>query len=282
MPQFTPPNVISYLADPAALLFLGSGAEVLLTRDPTGPERFPTVAEAAAFLPEMAGPLLFLGTLGGKNCVGAQVPAWPKEPLPDRFFTVPVRHVLATFPPGECAALCRSRILIQWKNAHRLCGACGQPLTASQTDMGLICAACGARYYPQIAPAVIVLVTRAGGKEILLAHNRKFAAGLYGLLAGFVEAGESAEEAVRRELREEVGVEVKKLEYQFSQSWPFPNSLMLGYRAEYAGGEPRPDGVEIDSAGWFTRETLPTIPQPGSIARRLLDEWLLEDQPATN
>jgi len=276
MAQFTPAPVISYLVDPAALICLSRGMDVLLTRTSDGTECFPTVAEVVEFLPVLSTSQLFVGTLDGKNCVGAQVSEWPEESFSEGFFTVPARHVLATFSPGECAALCRARILLGWRKAHRLCGACGQPLSESPTDMGLICEACGTRYYPQIAPAVIVLVTRNAGKEILLAHNRKFAEGLYGLLAGFVEAGESAENAVRREIREEVGIEVKNIEYRLSQSWPFPNSLMLGYRAEYAGGEPKPDGEELDAAQWFTRETLPQIPRPGSIARRLLDEWLPE------
>ncbi len=189
----------------------------------------------------------------------------------------PARFVLATFPESASSALCRARELFFWRNLHRRCGRCGKKLIESTTDMALTCENCRARYYPQIAPAVIVLVTRTDkdgrGEQVLLGHNRNFSGKMYSLIAGFVEAGESAEDAVRRELREETGVEVKNITYQRSQHWSFPFSLMLGFRAEYASGDARGDGMELDDVRWFSRENMPIIPQPGSIAYRLLKEW---------
>ena len=122
------------------------------------------------------------------------------------------------------------------------------------------------------AVAVIVAVTRED--KILLAHNSRFVSGVYGLIAGFVEAGESAEQAIHREIMEETGIEVTDIRYLTSQSWPFPNSLMLGFQAKYKAGEAHADGEELTDLGWFTADTLPSIPQPGSVARKIIDDFL--------
>ena len=137
--------------------------------------------------------------------------------------------------------------------------------------MALVCPDCGLRYYPQLAPAVIVAVTRNSGSELLLAHNRGFEPGVYSLIAGFVEAGESVEAAVRRELREECGIAVRDIRYLTSQVWPFPNSLMLAFAAEYASGAARPDGEELSDLGWFTAADHPRLPGAGSVARRVIE-----------
>jgi NAD+ diphosphatase len=119
---------------------------------------------------------------------------------------------------------------------------------------------------------VIVLITN-DRDEVLLAHNANFLNRVYSLVAGFVEAGESLEAAVKREVREEVNIEVGEIRYAASQPWPFPNSLMLGFTARHTGGEIRPDGTEILDARWFSRENLPNLPGNGSIARRLIEQW---------
>ncbi len=126
-------------------------------------------------------------------------------------------------------------------------------------------------YFPTASPAIIVGVTC--GEKLLLAHNRNFRTGLFSLLAGFVDPGETLEQAVVREVREEVGLEVGSLRYVTSQPWAFPNSLMLGFRASHISGELAVDGTEIAEAGWFTRDALPEIPRVGTIARLLVDEW---------
>lgn len=250
------------MSDP--FLFFTAGKDVLLC----GTE-FPRLTQIHTLLDGQT--LLELGEMDGVPCWGIMAETFP-EKLPDGIRPVMCRDVFAAFHHDWCLALCRARIQLQWLQNHRFCGKCAARTVPAKTDIGLACPACGARFFPQIAPAVIVLVTR--GERILLAHNRQFTNGMYGLAAGFVEAGESAEDAVTRELMEEVGISVKNVTYVRSQSWPFPNSLMLGFRAEYASGELRPDGKELDDAGWFSHDALPMIPPPGSIARTLIDEWL--------
>jgi len=131
------------------------------------------------------------------------------------------------------------------------------------------CPACDLSFYPRISPAIIVLVRR--GEEALLGQGNRFPGAFYSTLAGFVEPGETLEETLAREVREEVGVEVKDLRYFGSQPWPFPHSLMIAFTAEYAGGELRPDGVEIEECAWFDPDALPKLPPPISISRRLID-----------
>ncbi len=133
----------------------------------------------------------------------------------------------------------------------------------------MCCEQCATRQYPRLSPSMIVLVTR--GDEILLARSPRFAPGVYSTLAGFVEPAESVEQCVIREVREEVGLEVGNLRYQGSQSWPFPHSLMLGFHAEYVGGEIVPQPEEIEDARWFALDALPPLPKPGSISRYLVD-----------
>ena len=134
------------------------------------------------------------------------------------------------------------------------------------------CPACNRVYYPRISPAVIVLVTR--GEEALLARNSRFPLPFFSTLAGFSEVGESLEETLVREVREEVGIDVGDVRYFGSQPWPFPNSLMIGFFAEYRSGELKLDPDEIAEAAWFKREELPMVPPPVSIARKLIDAWL--------
>lgn len=155
---------------------------------------------------------------------------------------------------------------------HRFCGRCGSPTAPSPIEHARACTGCGATVHPRLAPAVIVLVER--GDACLLAHSPRFPPGMYSVIAGFVEPGETAEHAVERELLEECGVEATDIRYAGSQPWPFPHSLMLGFIATYAGGEIRVDGVEVERAGWFEPHALPVLPPPGSIARRLIDEFV--------
>lgn len=159
-----------------------------------------------------------------------------------------------------------------WYRDHRFCGRCGTPSQQVAGERCMRCPSCGQDSYARISPSMIVLVTR--GDEILLARSTRFVSGMYSTLAGFVEPGESAEECVAREVREEVGVEVRNVRYMGSQSWPFPHSLMLGFHAEYAGGEIVPQPEEIEDAAWFHIERLPQLPMPQSIARYLIELYL--------
>lgn len=156
-----------------------------------------------------------------------------------------------------------------WNDQHRFCGRCGSATRQVAGERCMRCPQCGLDSYARISPSMIVLVTR--GDEILLARSPRFVLGVYSTLAGFVEPGESAEECVIREVREEVAIEVGNLQYLGSQSWPFPHSLMLGFHAEYVAGEIVPQADEIEDARWFPIDQLPPLPMQRSIARYLID-----------
>ncbi|HEY8290831.1 MAG TPA: NAD(+) diphosphatase, partial [Thermomicrobiales bacterium] len=162
--------------------------------------------------------------------------------------------------------------IIAWDRTHRFCGHCGTRTVYHKVDRATECPHCGLVNYPRIAPAVIVAVER--GDELLLARNANFPAAFFSVLAGFVEAGESLEETVRRELREEVSIEVEIIRYFGSQSWPFPNSLMVGFTATYASGEICVDTNEVAEAAWFRYDTIPRVPPSLSIARKLIDAFI--------
>ncbi len=159
-----------------------------------------------------------------------------------------------------------------WAREHRFCGSCGQPMTQVHLERAMYCGPCDLRSYPRISPSMIVLVTR--GDEVLLARSPRFVPGVYSTLAGFAEPGESAEHCLIREVREEVQVEVRNIQYVGSQCWPFPHSLMLGFHAEYAGGEIVPQPDEIEDAQWFSIHALPPLPASRSIARHLIDLYV--------
>ncbi|MCI5779009.1 MAG: NAD(+) diphosphatase [Lentisphaeria bacterium] len=239
-----------------------------LAAEEDGRLRLPRAAEIAPGSLTAEG-RLFLGMLDGVRCFAVRggLPEKPERPV----IRVGCRRMLADLSDAERNAFCRGRELVLWRASHRYCGACRSELLPSANDSALICPVCGTRYYPQLSPAVITAVTRNGGRELLLAHNRGFEPGIYSLIAGFVEAGESAEAAVRREIMEECGIQVRNVRYLTSQVWPFPNSLMLAFAAEYDSGTAAPDGEELTDLGWFTAEEHPRLPGAGSVARRVID-----------
>ncbi len=169
--------------------------------------------------------------------------------------------------------------IVEWARTHRFCGRCGAPTQLALGERAMKCPACSMLAYPRLAPAMITLVTRGQGadQEALLARGVQFRVPMYSCLAGFVEPGETLEGAVIREVREEVGVEVTNVRYWGSQPWPFPHSLMLGFHADYAGGDIVCDPTEIMDAQWYRRDALPAIPPGISIARKLIDAWLLSE-----
>ena len=164
--------------------------------------------------------------------------------------------------------------VVQWDRTHRFCGRCGRATVHHERDRARQCPGCGLVSYPRVSPAVIVLVSR--GDRFLLARNASFPGKRYSIIAGFVEAGETLETAVVREIREEVGIEVRNVAYFGSQPWPFPHSLMVGFTAEHASGEIAIDGEEIVDAGWYRAdpEQLPELPNRISISRRIIDSFL--------
>ena len=172
-------------------------------------------------------------------------------------------------------AMNRAFHLADWDRNTRFCGACATPLERISGEIAKMCPSCGGRSYPQISPAVIMAVVQDG--KLLMAHSPRHPADLYSVLAGFVEAGETLEHAVSREVYEESGVLVRNITYFSSQPWPFPNSLMIAFTAEYAGGELTPEKGEIDDIGWYSPDQLPTeVPSTYSVARRLI-EWFVSE-----
>jgi len=163
--------------------------------------------------------------------------------------------------------------LAWWRATYKHCPTCGSPLKEHDFERCLRCEACDSNFYPVISPAIIVSVFKEG--KILLAHNKGFPPGRHSLIAGFVEPGESLEATVHREVMEEVGICVKNLRYLESKPWPFPNSLMAAFAAEWESGELKPDGIEIEQAAWYApNEELPDLPPKGTIARNIIDKWL--------
>jgi NAD+ diphosphatase len=186
----------------------------------------------------------------------------------------PLRHVFGLLGMEAFSLAGRAVQLLDWQRHHRYCGACATPTEKLVDEFARHCPACGLDVYPRLSPAVMVLVKR--GDQLLLARGPRFTPGMYSALAGFVEPGETLEQCAAREVREEVGIDIANLRYFGSQPWPFPNSLMVAFFADYAGGELRPDGDEIESAAWFPVTGLPLLPGPISIARWLIDAVLRE------
>lgn len=171
--------------------------------------------------------------------------------------------------------------LAEWNRASQYCGHCGVPTQHQQHERAKICPECERVIYPRLSPAIIVLVEKiieSGENKVLLGRSHRYPPGLYSVLAGFVEPGETLETAVQREIREEVGITVKNIRYFGSQPWPFPNSLMIAYTAEYAAGEIVLEPEEMADAQWFTVAEMPHIPPSISIARRLIDWFVAKNQ----
>ncbi len=196
----------------------------------------------------------------------------PATALPQGLRAAGLRSWFGVLDDATLAIAMRAVQLVEWDRTNRFCGACGTPTDAVGHERVKRCPACGLTAYPRIAPAMMVQVTR--GRELLLGRGLNFPPGRYSALAGFVEAGESIEDAIHREVYEEVGVEVTKLRYFGSQTWPFPNSLMIAFQAEYAGGELRPDPGELADAQWFPVDALPQLPPQVSISRALIEDTI--------
>lgn len=215
--------------------------------------------------------VLLVGKWRGVPCYTAEVAQFPALPAAE---AVSLRGIFALAGAEVFALAGRATQLLDWQRQHRFCGQCGQPTQAKPDEFAMQCAHCGLLAYPRISPAIMVLVR--DGEKLLLARSPHFKPGVFSALAGFVEPGETLEACAAREVREEVGVEIRNLRYFASQPWPFPNSLMVAFFADYAGGEIQPKADEIEAAGWFLPSALPVLPEPISISRRLIDAALAE------
>lgn len=212
----------------------------------------------------------YIGALGEKKCY--VVGLGSHEELPDGMQLVFLRDLIGQLNEKMLALAGRAVQLIEFELTSKFCGRCGIP-TETLEDRGKKCPKCGLLMYPRISPAIIVLVMK--GDEVLLARSSHFRSDMYSIIAGFVEPGETLEHAVKREVMEEVGLKIKNIRYFASQPWPFPNSLMIGFIAEYAEGEICVDGNEIIDAAWFRRNGLPNCPGNTSISGHLID-WFVK------
>ncbi len=239
--------------------------------------------EAAHVLAAQAAMTVFLGRSAGAAWFAADISALeggddgPTLTLPGRF--APLRTVGATLAPDEAALLAFARGILHWHHRNRYCSACGAATVVEMAGHVRRCQSCKAEHFPRTDPAVIVLVT--DGDRCLLGRQASWPAGMYSCLAGFVEPGESLEEAAAREVREEAGIEIADTLYMASQPWPFPASLMVGFHARAAGGALRVDPYELEDARWFSRDDVRrfadtgfSLPRRDSIARWLIERWL--------
>jgi NAD+ diphosphatase len=235
--------LMSPQAHPDPLTFVFHRDRLLMRTDDLN---LPTQAEVVAMAIK-ASHIHPLGLWRGRYC---QV-AWVEdEAVPGPQYSWQGLRPLFTLVDEELMALAgRASQIAEWARTHRFCGACGTPMQLADGERCMVCPNCNMQAYPRISPAMMVLIRK--GDSVLLAKHTRATANRFIPLAGFLEAGESLEEAVHREVMEEVGLRVHKLEYFLSQSWPFPHSLMIAFTAEYLDGEIRVDGVEISEARWF-------------------------------
>ena len=210
---------------------------------------------------------LYLGTLAGKHLYAAEAPQG-SEP-PEGMSWQGLRTLFSVLEDAHFALAGRAVQLVDWDRNHQFCGRCGGATQTKADERGRVCPICRLTFYPKISPAVMALVRR--GSEMLLGRSPHFPPGMFSALAGFVEPGETLEQCIKREVLEEVGIAVTNVQYFASQPWPFPNSLMIAFFCDYAGGEIRPQATEIEAAEWFDIFQLPKLPSKISIARRLID-----------
>lgn len=259
VPAVSPPQP----ATPLAWCFAFVDGKFLLPEDETGQlQPLPLQAFEGLALSRH-----YLGRLDAHDCwaFGVSTP-----PLGWR--AVALRSAMMQFPETLMGVAGRAAQVLEWDRSHRFCGVCGTATTLQPGERARLCPACGHTAYPRLTPAMMALVWRPG--ELLLARSPHYAPGMYSALAGFVEAGESLEECIHREVAEEVAVTVRDLRYFGSQSWPFPHSLMVAFTARWAGGEIVPQPGEIEQAQWFAIDALPNIPPRFSIAGHLIRDTL--------
>jgi len=262
---FEPAHVLPTVVAPHAHAFAFRAERILIVAGPDESYAIPSSDQLTQA--GIAGVPHFLGLLQSTPCVAINLEDDSPEPAGMRY--VGLRTLFFKVPDALLALAARAFQIVDWDRTHRYCGRCGTSTRDKPGERARECPACGLVAYPRVSPAMMALVTR--GREILLARAHRFAPGMFSALAGFVEPGETIEDCVRREVREEVGIEVGAITYFASQSWAFPHSLMIAFTAEYAGGDIKLEDAEIAEARWFPADALPYLPPSVSIARRLID-----------
>ncbi len=251
---------------------LVSGSRVVVRTEVRASARALSHTEAQALLGREPGDLI-LGRLGEVHYWASFLEDHREADESDSHRVGDLRSLHGVLTDEEWNIAGRATQLLDWQRDHRFCGRCGRANEAVPDTRAMRCPADGTMVFPRLSPAVIVLIERADGR-CLLGRNVGWDIPMYSTLAGFVEPGETLEDTVRREVFEEVGVRVDNIRYFGSQPWPFPNSLMLGFVAEWVDGDITVDGVEVVDAQWFAPDELPMIPPKMSIARQLIDDWL--------
>jgi NAD+ diphosphatase len=266
MPEPFQPRIDHTLTpEPGALLFGFREGKLAIEETAAGPD----IPDYERVQPAISGDAVFMGSLEGRDCFVAALD--PSVDL-DGLAFLGLRELFGRLPDHLAALAGRASQTLEWSLAHAYCGRCGTPTDPAPSELARACPNCGALHFPRITPAVIMRVERDG--RILLARNRNFRGPFFSVLAGFVEPGETLEEAVAREIREEVGIEVEDVRYFGSQAWPFPSQLMIGFTARHRSGEISPQDSEILEAAWFALDELPeALPGPYSIARRLIEDF---------
>ena len=254
-----------------ALWFVYLGNQILVARDERGAH-----VPAARDLRQLGLKTLreqYLGSLAGQHCFAAEVD--DSSPLPTAMEWSGLRALFGTLDDTLFALAGRAFQIVDWDRSHQFCGRCGTATVLKEGERSRVCPSCAQLHYPRIAPAIMVLVRR--GPEFLLARSPHFPPGMFYALAGFTEPGETLEQTIVREVREEVSIEIRNIRYFASQPWPFPHSLMIAFHADYAHGVVTPDANEIEAADWFSADRLPEkLPSTISISRRLIDATLNE------
>lgn len=250
----------------SAWYFVFEGREILLDFDEDG-QFSPMSHEDWPRIQSSEHVSHYMGRVGGHHCFAVEAAGIEGE-------KTGLRGLFGRTDNLVFSLAGRAIQIIDWYRSHQFCGRCGERTVPYEGDRAMICEGCGIHAYPRLSPSIIVLIHKED--SVLLARNHRWPDGLYSTLAGFVEPGEAIEETLVREVREEVGVEVDNLRYLGSQPWPFPNSLMLGFHAEYAGGEIVCQEDEIADAAWFDLGALPKLPGNVAISRWLIDTYLGE------
>ncbi|MFH0967516.1 MAG: NAD(+) diphosphatase [Methanobacteriota archaeon] len=243
------------------------GNSVLFRNDPISGTVF---MSDPVFSDLTCGEPVYLGTKGDLLYYAAEVP--DIVTLPIGWQPSPVRDLSGKVSDSDMAFASYAVRILDFDRSTAFCSRCGGKTRPLTTERARICTACSRIFYPRISPAIIVLIKK--GEEILLARSPHSPPGFFSVIAGFNEPGENLEQTIHREVGEEVGIAVQNLRYFGSEPWPFPDSLMIGFVADHAGGEIRIDNQEIEEAGWFSRGTLPLFPSKTSISRSLIDAWI--------
>jgi NAD+ diphosphatase len=265
--EFTPLFFAGQEANEDAQLFAMIGEDLIFT----AAGALPRHSELRLSMPHSD---LTIGRLDHTDCRACWWPAGTA--LPDTFNLRSMRDAMASLDAASVPVAVRAKQLLLWDRHSRYCGVCGTATEALTGEPAKQCPACGTRDYPRLSPAAMILIRR--GPQLLLARSPHFRPGMYSALAGFVEAGETVETCVHREVLEEVGLQVNNLRYFGSQSWPFPHSLMLAFHADYVGGQIVPQPGEIEHAEWYAFNDLPDLPSPISIAGLLIADAVQELQ----